>query len=342
MRRSLAVAFTLVGVLAGAGCRDLVIPPEPGAPKPGSIQGKVVGSEPGRPGTKPLAGVQVEVLGLGLTTVTDSDGYFRIDGVTTDAGQILFRFDSDHDGKPDRQKLLSLKALKAGPDKNVALGDVLLSENATIRGKVLLDEVATASGHAGTLIFVPVGPYKTTTGDDGSFVLTDLPEGSVSIAFFAQGHAPDGFDNLTLSGGQELTLRTVRLKVATMASPPATVKGRVLVSDGSAAAGASVALQGTGPALNATAGSDGAFTFMDVQTGLYTVTASRTGAASARFVNLLVSGVDVTLPDLVLGTGSGGGAGGGGGGEGGGAGGGAGGSAGGGAGGGSGGGAAGG
>src|SRR5207253_1878713 len=116
-------------------------------------------------------------------------------------------------------------------------GDVLLSQNATLHGKVLRSDIATANGHAGTLVFVPVGPYQTSTGDDGTFQLNDLPEGTLSLAFFRPGYEPYGIDNVTLSGGQDLTLSTVKLTPSTTTSPPSLVKGRVRLTDGSGADG---------------------------------------------------------------------------------------------------------
>ncbi|MBK7863492.1 MAG: Ig-like domain-containing protein [Archangiaceae bacterium] len=315
MRTSRWLTTALFAALAMLACRDLNLISPPANPKPGSISGRVVVAEPGRPGTHPIEGVQVEVLGTGLITTTDPLGYFRIEGITSDAAQVLFRFDLDHDGHPDRQKLLSLQALKAGVGRDVAIGDVLLASNATLKGKVLRDDVSGASGHAGTLIFVPVGPYQTSTGDDGSFLLSDLPEGTLSIAFFRPGYAPFSFDSVSLSGGEEVTLRTVRLTVATTMPDPAMVVGRVRLSDGKPGDGARVLLTGlAGAPAETTALGDGSFTFTNVSSGVYSISASRSGAYDGQLLNILISGGTVNLPDVVLGLiptmGTGGGSGG--------------------------------
>ncbi len=301
-----------------SGCFDTTLPPVPGPPKPGSISGRVVTSLPGRPGVVAVKNASIEVLGTGLSTKSDSNGFFLITGITSDAGQVLFRVDLNEDGKPELQKLLSLQALKAGADKQIALGDVVLSENATVRGLVLRDDVLTPSGHGGTTVFVPVGPYTTTTADDGSFVLAELPEGTISLAFFRAGYSPKGIDNVTISSGQELTLRTVKLLPETVVSPPAELKGRVVTAEGTIAVGASIVIENTSmPSANrtATTGADGTFDFADVTVGIYSVTASKAGSSNARLLNLLLTGGVTTLPDLVLGpgvvTGQGGGVGGG-------------------------------
>ncbi len=319
MWRTAVRLFLVVGgaTLVSSGCRDFSLPPLPGPPKPGSISGRVVMALPGRPTVTPVADASVEVLGTGLSTKSDQNGFFRIEGITTDAGQLLFRADLDHNGSPERQKLLSLQALKAGLDKQVALGDVLLSENAIVHGVVLRDDVSTASGHGGTTVFVPVGPYTTTTADDGSFTFGDLPEGTLSLAFFRAGYAPAGFDNVTVSSGQELTLRTVRLRVETTMPVPSTVTGKVVTAEGAAASEAKVTFVSSTASLEVTADDSGAYSFTKVPVGIYTLTASRVGSSNARLLNILVAGGPLALPDIVLGpgaTGSGGGQGGGGGG----------------------------
>lgn len=300
------------------GCFNLNLPPEPGPPKPGSISGRTVISLPGRPVVQAVANVQVEVLGTGLITTSDSSGFFRVEGISSTAGQVLFRLDLNGDGRPDRQKLMSLQALQAGPDKQIALGDVVLAENAAVSGKVLRSDVGTPGGHSGTLVFVPVGPYTTTTSDDGSFALNELPEGTLSIAFFRAGYEPQAFDSVTLSSGQSLTLRSVRMEVATSMPSPGVVNGKVRLFDGSFAAGAAVTLANDDSTASTVTGADGAFTFSNVAVGLYSLTARREGSADARLFNVLVNGGTTALPDMVLGagttTGAGGGSGSGGGG----------------------------
>src|SRR4051812_41679859 len=83
------------------GCLDLSLPPPPGPPRPGTISGRVVVAQPGRPEKLARSGAQVEVLGTGLKVTTDTGGFFRIEGISSDAGQVLFSFDADGDGHPE-------------------------------------------------------------------------------------------------------------------------------------------------------------------------------------------------------------------------------------------------
>ncbi|MGC4086211.1 MAG: hypothetical protein QM736_29830, partial [Vicinamibacterales bacterium] len=87
--------------------REVLLDPPPGPPVPGSISGRVVTALPGRPGVVPFEGARIEVLGTSLVGLSDSGGNFRIEGITTDVGQVLFRADLDDNGVADRQKLIS-------------------------------------------------------------------------------------------------------------------------------------------------------------------------------------------------------------------------------------------
>lgn len=226
------VRLAALVVLSTTACIDLRLPEPPGPPAPGAISGRAVMMAPGQPKTIPVPNARIELLGTGLITTSDSSGFFRISGVVREAKQLLFRADIDQDGRADRQKLLALEATRVGPGKQISLGDVLLSENATVRGQVLLEDVPTARGHAGTLAFVPEGPFTATTSDDGSFTFSELPEGTLSIAFFRQGYRTRSFDAVTLSSGQALTMTTITLRRETNPQEPVTITGRVRLDDG--------------------------------------------------------------------------------------------------------------
>lgn len=310
------VKSMLAALAVLAGCIDLKLPDPPGPPGPGSIAGRAVMVPPGRAGVIPVPNARVELLGTGLQTTTDASGFFRISGVVREAKQVLFRVDLDGDGRADRQKLLALDAARVGPGKQVTLGDVLLSENATVRGQVLLGGVSSPGGHAGTLVFVPEGPFTATTSNDGSYVFNELPEGTLSVAFFRTGYRSRSFDAVTLSSGQELTLRTITLEREQRAPQPVTITGRIRLADGGPAPQASVLLTSADERRELSTGDDGRYEAANVTPGLYTLVASREGSLPSRVANIPALSGRVELFDIVLNpapTGAGGGAGGGGG-----------------------------
>ncbi|MBL8919628.1 MAG: carboxypeptidase regulatory-like domain-containing protein, partial [Myxococcaceae bacterium] len=296
-----------------ASCLDLKLPEPPGPPGPGAVSGRAVMVPPGRAGVIPVPNARVELLGTGLQTTTDSSGFFRIGGVVREAKQLLFRADLDGDARADRQKLLTLDAAKVGPGRQIALGDVLLAENATVRGQVLLGDVTTPGGHAGTLVFVPEGPFTATTSDDGRFVFNELPEGTISLAFFRAGYRTRSFDAVTLSSGQELALRTLTLERETTAPQPVTITGRIRLADGGPAPQATVLLTSAAERRELTTGDDGRYEAAGLTPGLFGLVASREGSLPARVTNVAALSGRVELFDIVLTPAPPGGAGGGGG-----------------------------
>jgi hypothetical protein len=311
--------FGLSALVVIACSRSLELAPPPQPPGPGTLSGRAVVSQPGSSVRQPAAGASVTLMGGGRTVLTDATGSFLIDGITQESGTLLFRYDSDGNGTWDHQKLLALDALKAGPGKQVAIGEVLLVENARMHGRVLRGDVDGGVGHAGTVAFVPGGPFTALCGDDGSWVLDELPDGVTRLAFFRAAYSPDGFSMVQLVSGQDLTLRDVRLQP--LPSGPvdaAHLTGKVVMVPSGDPSLTSARLDDSGGAMDtAPVGSDGTFSFSKPP-GLYTLTLDQTGYVTARVQNLLLASGEQPLGDIALVAGSGGA--GGGGGEGGGAG----------------------
>ena len=279
-----------------AACSDLTLPPAPPPPGPGTLQGRIVYSVPGRSETRPAAGAEVALLGSSERTTADLEtGRFLLTGLRQAEGQVLVRFDADGDGVVDRQRLLDLAALKAGPGRDVELGDVSLARNASASGRVLRS--AAATGHAGTTVFVPGGPWVTASADDGSYLLENLPEGPVSVAFFSAGFGVDSRETQLL-GGQEAQLGVVTL----LPAPPGTgrLTGTVRWADGAGAVGARVRVAAAGVQEERTLGADGVFTFDPLRVDLYQVAVELEGASSLRLYNVLVAAGDNALGELTL------------------------------------------
>lgn len=313
-RASLAVV-----VLVLSSCnRSLHVADAPGPPGPGTISGRTVVAQPGRSQRVAAAGAEVLLLGSGLKTSSDAAGNFLLEGLTRESGLLLFRWDSDGNGSFDRQKAVSLQALKAGPGRQLAIGEVLLVENARMHGRVLREEIPpTAGGHGGTLALVPEGPFTATSGDDGTYTFEDLPDGDLRIAFFRVGYLSDGFSEITLSAGQDLSLRDVVLKRQPAGQvDPARVTGRVvLVPPTGSVEQALVKLTdlSTMMASNTAPSATGEFSFSQVP-GVYRLSVSLPGYVSAEVPNVLLQPGENALGDVTLRAGEGGSGGSGGGG----------------------------
>lgn len=281
-----------------SSCLELTLPSPPGA---GSLSGTLVYFKPGRATPIAAANAKVKLKNTSLTTVANADGLFRLEPIASTRGEVLVTLDVDADGKPDRQRVIDLAMVGAGPGKSIALGQVTLGLNATIAGTVLRDDLgAAAGGHRGTTVLVPEGPYATTCADDGSFLLPDLPDGPVNIAFFR-----DGYDLVVLEtqarAGEDVRLAPVRLVRSTGAPTAGVLRGRVVGGDGAALAGVVVHLGRSGAEqAQVTTQADGVFRFDSLNSGPFDVAATKDGLLTVVVRNVLVAGGETLVGDLVL------------------------------------------
>lgn len=301
MRRLAAAA----AALALCACsRDLSLPAPPPPPGPGTLYGRVVYSQPGSMEKVAAAGATVQVLGTTLAlATTDAQGRFLVSGITSSSGQLLVRFDPGATGVATHQLLVDLGNLGAGPGRQISLGDVVVSQNAALHGKVRRADVAAVGGHGGTVVYVPQGPFTTYTADDGTFQLSQLPAGTMSIAFFRIGYETLTLDGIALRAGEDFALRDQAIAPDVGGSAaPAQVTGHVSFDPPTSAAGTSVvAVDGLGNTFAGTVAASGDFTVAALPPGLYQITASQLGYAAARLANVLVGpGQTLVLPGIVL------------------------------------------
>lgn len=276
-------------LLATAGCIDVTLPDPPPPPGPGSIQGTAVYAVAGRAGYRPAGGTRVTLINTGTSTFADKDtGRFDLRGVRVGTGLLLFAFDIEGDGTIDRQRAVELSAIGAGVGREVALGEVVLSRNATVAGRVLRGDNPLATGHAGTAVFVPGAPFATATADTGDFVLENLPDGPLQLAFFRAGYAPESRD-LTARGGEESRVAAATLSASpSTAMMPAAVTGLLRFEDNTPVANARVRFVSPTGSFTVTTDSNGAFSAQTASATLYQVAIEADGAVSLRLYNVLL------------------------------------------------------
>lgn len=276
-------------LLATAGCIDVTLPEPPPPPGPGSIQGTAVYAVAGRAGYRPAGGTRVTLINTGTSTFADREtGRFDLRGVRVSSGLLLFAFDADGDGTIDRQRAMELSAIGAGVGRDVALGEVVLSRNATVAGRVLRGDNPLATGHAGTAVFVPGAPFATATADTGDFVLENLPDGPLQLAFFRAGYAPESRD-LTVRGGEESRVAAATLSASpSTAMMPAAVTGLLRFEDSSPVANARVRFVSPNSTFTVTTDANGAFSAQTASATLYQVAIEADGAVSLRLYNVLL------------------------------------------------------
>ncbi len=214
----------------------------------------------------------------------------------TGVGAVLFQFDVDGDGLPDKQRRLDLEPLKTGRGKNINVGQLVLGSNATVRGKALRAEfVNAASGHGGTAVFVPEGPFFAYTGDDGSFLFENLPEGRITLAVFREGYSAAS-ETIELRAAEVFPLSTVVL-ARTSAPGPAEITGRVLLPEGGPAADVTVSLSG-GRTTSTTAA--GTWVLSGVPQGVSSLGFVKEGFLTSELVNIVIGAPRVSVRDVTL------------------------------------------
>lgn len=289
-----------VALLSLSSCLDLKLPDQPPPPGPGTLQGTLVYFMPGRTTPLPAKGARVELLDSSNVVRADDDGRFLL-GELRGAGLVRLSLDLDADGAPDRQKLLSLASVGAGPGRDVALGEVVLGRNARLTGRVLRGDLTTDAFHLGTTVFLTGLEFSTFSADNGGYALDGLPEGPVQVSFFRQGYQPDSRE-VVLASGQEQRLSDVLLRASP--SEAATVTGTVLSVTGAAVGQAKVRVVAANGELSAQTGDDGRFSLGPLPSGAYLVGVERSGFVSASLGRrLLLAGAN-DLGVIVLSTGT--------------------------------------
>jgi hypothetical protein len=133
----------------------------------------------------------------------------------------------------------------------------------SVKGRIIDAEGAPLPGAT-----VRLGARNATTGDDGTFTLTEVTPGSVDVLVERPGHEPTR-RTLAISAGLESQLDVTLKRV----KPPSQIRGLVRSFDGKGL-GATVRVEPAG--LEVVAGPDGSFA-IDVPPGAYTIVVSMPG-----------------------------------------------------------------
>lgn len=294
------VRVVVMSALALSGCFELSLPGTPPPPGPGTIQGTLKYSVPGRAGLIAAREGRVALLGSSLEARTDAEGRFVLAGITAPTGLVRFTADLDGDGAPDRQRLISIETIKAGPGRDVALGDVVLGRNGRLSGRVLRQDLGPDTFHLGTTVFIAGMEFTTFSADNGSWTLDGLPEGPLTVAFFRQNYLADARD-VVLEAGEDKRLADVLLIPSP--SEVATAAGLVTSASGPVAGARIRAVSFLGSAA-ATTNAEGRFQLGPVPSGAWVVGVEASGFVSAKLgQRLLLPGAnDLGVITLAPGT----------------------------------------
>lgn len=276
-----------------AGCLDTSVPARPSPPGPGTLQGRVVFAEPGRPGVRPAPGAVLEVVGQSARALADGEGRFTLPGLLSARGNLLIAFA----GPPARQRFLSLESLGAGRGVDRLVGDVSLRRNGSISGQLRRTGDPTTTGLGGTAVFLPGLPFATYTADDGSFRLENLPGGAFQLAAFAPGFEVVSTD-VTVGDGEDVTIPPLQLVRAPVAN--GSVTGTLVRSSGAPATDSTARATRAGMERSLSIGAEGRFSDGALTAGVYTFRFERPGSIALTLYNVLIASQETDLGELVL------------------------------------------
>ncbi|WP_158624971.1 carboxypeptidase regulatory-like domain-containing protein [Corallococcus terminator] len=230
------------------------------------------------------AGTQVSLRGLtGVTTTTDAQGRFVLEGVPT--GSYLV--DTVRAGYTSPQPLVLVQA-----DATASVSMTLERRYGSIQGRVTLEG---RTNHSGVRIDLVGRTDSVTTNASGSFQLTRLPPGDYSLQATLSPYE-------TVNVSVKVALDDSRNTNFTMSLLRGDVTGTVLLEEFAAGSldGTEVTLTGT--SLRTTTQADGTFTLTGVPVGTYEVRASRSTHAEQRVSVTVVAkqsvSVSLQLPRL--------------------------------------------
>lgn len=123
--------------------------------------------------------------------------------------------------------------------------------------------------------------YSTTSGADGSYVLSNVTSGTYSITASESGYQPQTHTGVSVTTGQTTVVNFALVGI------PGAISGFVQDSGGNPVAGATISTSTGG--YTTTSGANGAYTLDNVYPGTYSVTAARTGYISQTKSNITVT-----------------------------------------------------
>lgn len=258
--------------------------PPPPPPTTGAVKGKVVDASTGQP----LGGVSVVISGTSFIVVTDSTGAFSLADIPQGSYQIQFSII----GYTSSAASVTVTAGSIKDIGNVSLKSTTGIIKGTITG---------ANGPLEGALITVTGTFvgSTLTGADGSFIITGVAPGGVTITVSKAGYTPATGVG-TVSAGGVLFFNPL-LQTAPPDSPTTgTVTGKAVdAQTGLPLGGVSVVLQ-TDPTINAQTNSAGDFTLTNILEGSHALSLALSGYGAADVTVNVKAGVIVGLGSIPL------------------------------------------
>jgi hypothetical protein len=236
----------------------------------GSILGTVTTSLGGT--MTPVEGANVTISSLGFSTiVSPSTGAYELDGIP--AGTVSVTANASGYVPSSLDVVMPLGG-------NILLNFVLISQNGSISGNVYHSTLHTALNNTNVSVRVGSFTITVTSGSDGSYSLTNLPEGTYTLTAEREGFSPISIADVVVTRGN----RTVGVDF-NLTENPTRLYG-VVRSGTRLLVGANISVVGTST-FNLS-GPDGNYEIGNLTAGIYTIRVSSPGYETATIADVVV------------------------------------------------------
>lgn len=226
-----------------------------------------------------ISGATVSTSNGGYSTTTAGDGSYSL---TVASG--IYNVTASATGYLSQ----TVNNVSVSPGQTVTQNFTLYVQPGSISGYVR-DSAGTAIPNAS--VSTNPGGYSTTSGTDGSYVLSGVAPGAYTVTASKTGYLSQS-QNASVNAGQTTTLNF------SLVSNMGTISGTVTNQSGAGIVGATVSTSTGG--YSTTTGSGGSFTLSNIPAGTYSVTASAIGYSSQTQNNITVTAGQTTTVNFSL------------------------------------------
>lgn len=224
------------------------------------------------------------------------NSFFVIEGLKEDTeySVIFTSFDPEtfFDAPLDGALGITMNGIKAKKNEGNDLGLVSLTSLGSISGNAFIEN---EEYHYDVLVSIAGTSISALSGEDGSFTVYNVPEGTHTLQYTLDDYIPQTKDNVTLTKDE----KNVKVGDVTMVCGLGGIEGSARVVGVDDKGGILIVLQSaeTDETYTVTTMSDGSFSFSMIPPGVYTVTASKSGYHPMSIKNVVVELSTVTKLD---------------------------------------------
>jgi len=220
-----------------------------------------------------LSGKSIGEKAIAASTTTGASGSYTLSGLSPGTYVIT----ASSKDSLEKAVTASVAVVAAQTTQVVTL---CLTIPGQISGKAILsDAAAHANGYLGIVVFIAGTSFSAMTAADGSYLLSGIPPGKNYTLVASK----VGYDSAITTANvvllQTTTMATMSLAKTVTATATGSISGTALLSDGPPHSGIFVYLSGT--AYMTTNADSGAFSFVAVAPGTYSLKASKEGYEGA-------------------------------------------------------------